>query len=354
MSIARTGSTDGCLGYAQRLAASWLCPFRPTAERTTAERLLGSLTAACATNGMAPAASGTVPGLFASRRSPAVLRLLPLQDAARAAASLMAKHGGSGLQRAAWSLRSLDDCLLSRRVPTGHALGRRVPRHGVNASPPPAPHLRQPELLQRRSASRPPACRWLSPPGAWLLTRQLRGGAAAVLPGFAVCQNACRCRCQRWSNLSFEAACAETTSPEVVERLSSLPWPGRLGRLRYADGARPPAPLLRLHEGDMTTAPVRPRCAMRRYDEGAWLTDSWRSRRPRAMGRWLSRPAARRKPAADRQCAGNCFDVREDAARSPGRAPAALRTPGATAGREALVAQCGSARPAWCVELMSR
>ena len=312
--------TDGQFATPNGRARFVASPFRPTAERTTAERPFALTTSRLRDQWHGMSRSGTVPGLFAHEGRP-LLRLHPQDAARRRLADGELVEVASSRGRVVVPLK-LDDRLPPAGADMAMHWGDEFLATGVNALTAKAtcPDSRQPELkfsaVSVTSASLPwrlSACAWVPAADAAALRAALR----SLLPGFAFAE------ClpvpgapSGWSGLSFEAACAETPSPEVVERLSSLLGLQGPGALRYADGARGRLRLLRLHEGDMTTAPVQALLRVGQYDEGAWLTDLWRSRAAAApMGRWLLSPGSPpqgQQPTASAQVC-NCFDVREDA-----------------------------------------
>ena len=116
---------------------------------------------------------------------------------------------------------------------------------------------------------------------------------------------------------SFEAACAELPTPDLLNRLSAALGLTGGGLLRYADTRQGRSRVLRLSEAGpnaQSTARLTSLLLVGEQGVGAWLLGLWRDALPVApFGRHLLAPelvnAAALAPRSPQVC--NCFDVSE-------------------------------------------
>lgn len=315
----------------------------PAAEATDARHPLVLSTGRLRDQWHGMSRSGAVPRLFEAEPQPA-LRMNPqdllrrhLKDGAlvrvrsRRGELLLPLRADDSVGRAqAWLPMHWGQEFLGGRDAQGRALA------GVNALTQPrfCPDARQPELKYAAVMVEPVALPWRVSAAAWLPAGQgaaLRARLQALMSEFDFAQclpvsgGAVFSGHEGWM---LEAACAQRPSAELQQRLAaaldlaSVAKAGDAPVLRYADSQRGRCRLLRL-VGEGEQARLQALLRIGEGEEGAWLTQLWRSAAPAApYGRWLLSPEAPasemaqrlQQPASAQIC--NCFDVREDRIRA--------------------------------------
>lgn len=314
--------TDGRFATPTGRARFVTRPYQPPAEALSPRHPFALTTGRLRDQWHGMSRSGSVPGLFAHEGRPWV-HLHP------ADAALHGLADGALVQvrsaRGALVLPLRLDANLARQsadIPM-HWGDEFIGAHlGVNAVTQGAscPDSRQPELKFSAVAVEPvdlpwrvTACAWVTPAEGARLREQLR----ACMPRFAYAHCLPEPGDGERVGWIFEAACATAPPPEVIDTLIARLGLDHPAALRYADPQRSRLRLLRLAGDDRASAPLQALLRVGRHDEGAWLLDLWRARRPAAaLGRELLAPdvPSGNAPAASPQVC-NCFDVRENAIR---------------------------------------
>lgn len=348
--------TDGRFATASGRARFVARDHQPPAEATSPDQPFALTTGRLRDQWHGMSRSGSVPGLFAHEGRP-VVRVHPADAARHGLAEGALVHVRSRRGAIVLPLR-LDDNL--------PPAGADIPMHwgdefigaqwGVNTLTPGSfcPDSRQPELKFSAVAIAPADLPWRLSACAWVAADDgaaLRERLRALMPRFGYAQCLPVPSPSGLAGWAFEAAGAEAPPAPLVDELAALLGLAGPAVLRYADAGRGRLRLLRLDGDAPQTAPLQALLRVGRHDEGAWLVDLWRERRPAASaGRWLLSPGAppgNAAAAASPQVC-NCFDVREDVIRLT-----LARCSGSPAERLAQLqaerrcgTQCGSCLPA--------
>ncbi|MCF8207387.1 MAG: molybdopterin-dependent oxidoreductase [Methylotenera sp.] len=296
--------------------------YQPPAEDTTAQHPFSLTTSRLRDQWHGMSRSGSVPRLFAHQGRPQV-RLHP-DDAAR----LQLADGALVQVRSARGELvlplQLDGNLAAACADIPMHWGDEFigAQHGVNALTQGTfcPDAKQPELKFSAVAIEPADLPWRLTACVWVAADQgasLRGRLRALMPHFAYAHCLPEPGPDGLVGWCFEAASALAPAPEQVSALVTALGLDRPEVLRYTDARRGRLRLLRLAPEGGQAAPLQALLRIGPHDEGAWLLDLWRSRRPAAAaGRWLLSPSAPPTDApkvSPQVC--NCFDVREDVIR---------------------------------------
>jgi len=314
--------TDGRFATADGRARFITKPYAVTAETASPKRPFSLTTGRLRDQWHGMSRSGSVARLFAHEGKPLV-RLNPSDAARRKLAEGELVHVRSKRGEVVLPLK------LDENVPLAGAdiamhwgdefIGAQL---GINAVTQAAfcPDSKQPELKFSAVAIEPADLPWRLSACAWVAPEdgaRLRGQLRALMPrfGYAHClPEPARGEQVGWA---FEAACAETPAPELVDELAAALGLSSPAVLRYADAQRGRLRLLNLDGDDLQTAPLQALLRVGQHEEGAWLVDLWRARTAAStVGRWLLSPGApptNTAAASPQVC--NCLDVREDVIR---------------------------------------
>jgi len=315
--------TDGRFATANGRARFIARPYQATAETATPARPFALTTGRMRDQWHGMSRSGSVPRLFAHEGRPLV-RINPADATSHQLAEGALVHVRSSRGEVVLPIK-----LDANVAPAGadiamhwgdEFIGAQL---GVNAVTQGAfcPDSKQPELKFSAVAIEPAylpwrlsACAWVAPQDGQRLREQLR----ALMPRFGYAHCLPEPGKGEQVGWAFEAACAETPPPELVEELVTVLGLSSPAVLRYADARRGRLRLLKLEGDDPQAAPLQALLRVGQHEEGAWLVDLWRERTAAAtVGRWLLSPGAppSNPGAAPSPQVCNCFDVREDVIR---------------------------------------